>query len=83
MAMRREQSIKILKDKDLVARITTEDAESYKAPWVFRSPPVQMLNPPEPIPDRPGSVGNARLIDLTQTHQPPAEWYKGEEEQLF
>lgn len=83
MTTTRELNIKILRDQGLVARITTEDAESYKACWVFRSPPIELLTPPEPIPDRPGSISNARLMELTQTHKPPQRWYDSEEEQLF
>lgn len=44
---------------------------------------VEVVNPPRPIPDARGTLSNERLKAIAEKHQPPQEWYEGEEEQLF
>ena len=83
MTMIAEQNVKILKDKDLVARITTADAESYTSPSVFRSPPLQMLDPPEQLSDAARSLSNEQLRSLAEGCQPPQSWFDGDEENIF
>lgn len=44
---------------------------------------MQVLNPPEPLPDVKNSPSHERLQSLAASHQPPQEWLEGDEEDLF
>jgi hypothetical protein len=72
------QSVPIIKSHGLPIETSTFTADS---PIIL--PAVEMFDPPRPIPDARGSLGNERLKALAEKHQPPQHWYEGEEEQLF
>ena len=44
---------------------------------------VRVLERPTPIPDARGTLSNDRLRAIAKKHQPPQEWYEGDEEPLF
>jgi hypothetical protein len=49
----------------------------------IRAKPLKSLAIPEPIPDAKGSLTTDQLREIVKHRQPPAEWFAGDEEQLF
>lgn len=59
------------------------DICTYLVAPVHISDPVVVFDPPRPVADAKGSLGNDELEKLAAKRQPPESWYEGEEEQLF
>lgn len=64
------------------AALDKEQCE-FVAGIVFSLPPMVLLTPPRPIADARGTLNHDQLRTIANKHQPPQEWYEGEEEQLF
>lgn len=66
---------------------STSQIGSHVVPIVaesqIRAKPLKSLDKPEPIPDVKGSLTTDQLREIAKRRQPPAEWFEGDEEQLF
>jgi hypothetical protein len=56
---------------------------SYIGGAVVVCAPMVEYDPPRRIPDAKGTISSSRLRELAKKHQPPREWYEGDEEQVF